>query len=62
MVLAAQAVKEGQADAIFSAGNTGALLAAGLFIVGRIKGIERPGLIVDDACTWERNWLLICWI
>lgn len=45
MVLAAQAVKEGEADAIFSAGNTGALLAAGLFIVGRIKNIERPGLM-----------------
>lgn len=45
MVLAAQAVKAGEADAIFSAGNTGALLAAGLFIVGRIKGIERPGLM-----------------
>lgn len=45
MVLAAQAVKNGAADAIFSAGNTGALLAAGLFIVGRIKGIDRPGLM-----------------
>ncbi|MBS7576978.1 MULTISPECIES: phosphate acyltransferase PlsX [unclassified Enterococcus] len=45
MVLAAQAVKDGQADAVFSAGNTGALLAAGLFIVGRIKQIERPGLM-----------------
>jgi glycerol-3-phosphate acyltransferase PlsX len=45
MVLAAQAVKEGRADACFSAGNTGALLAAGLFIVGRIKSIERPGLM-----------------
>lgn len=45
MVLAAQAVKNGEADAIFSAGNTGALLAAGLFIVGRIKQIERPGLL-----------------
>lgn len=45
MVLAAQAVKNGEADAIFSAGNTGALLAAGLLIVGRIKGIERPGLL-----------------
>lgn len=45
MVLAAQAVKNEEADAIFSAGNTGALLAAGLFIVGRIKGIERPGLL-----------------
>lgn len=45
MVLAARAVKEGRADAVLSAGNTGALLAAGLFVVGRIKGIERPGLL-----------------
>ena len=45
MVLAAQAVKNGEVDAIFSAGNTGALLAAGLFIVGRIKNVERPGLM-----------------
>lgn len=44
IVLAATAVKEGTADAFFSAGNTGAILAAGLFIVGRIKGIDRPGL------------------
>ena len=45
MVLAAQAVKNGEADAVFSLGSTGALLAAGLFIVGRIKGIDRPGLM-----------------
>ncbi|MGT2744722.1 phosphate acyltransferase PlsX [Streptococcus phocae subsp. phocae] len=45
MVLAAKAVKDGEADAILSAGNTGALLAAGLFVVGRIKGIDRPGLM-----------------
>ena len=45
MVLAAKAVKEGRADAVLSAGNTGALLAAGLFVVGRIKGIDRPGLM-----------------
>lgn len=45
MVLAAQAVKNGEADAILSAGNTGALLAAGLFIIGRIKQVERPGLM-----------------
>ncbi|MEY8441212.1 phosphate acyltransferase PlsX [Lactobacillaceae bacterium 24-114] len=44
IVRAAQAVKEGKAEAFFSAGNTGAILAAGLFIVGRIKGIDRPGL------------------
>ncbi|WP_125704411.1 phosphate acyltransferase PlsX [Lacticaseibacillus daqingensis] len=45
MVLAAQAVKNGEADAVFSLGSTGALLAAGLFIVGRIPGIDRPGLM-----------------
>lgn len=45
LVLAAHAVKDGEADALFSAGSTGALLAAGLFIVGRIKGIDRPGLM-----------------
>lgn len=44
IVRAAMAVKQGEADAFFSAGNTGAVLAAGIFIVGRIKGIDRPGL------------------
>lgn len=44
IVRAARAVEEGEADAFFSAGNTGAVLAAGIFIVGRIKGIDRPGL------------------
>ncbi|WP_054700055.1 phosphate acyltransferase PlsX [Secundilactobacillus odoratitofui] len=44
IVLAAQAVRDGEADAFFSAGNTGAILAAGLLIIGRIKGIDRPGL------------------
>ena len=45
MVLAAKDVKAGEVDAMLSAGNTGALLAAGFFIVGRIKGVERPGLM-----------------
>jgi phosphate acyltransferase len=44
MVLMAQEVKEGRADACISAGNTGALMAAGLFVVGRIAGIDRPAL------------------
>ncbi|MBM7715632.1 phosphate acyltransferase PlsX [Siminovitchia sp. FSL H7-0308] len=44
MVKMAQAVADGQADACISAGNTGALMASGLFIVGRIKGVERPAL------------------
>ncbi len=44
MVRMAQAVKDGEAAAGVSAGNTGALMAAGLFIVGRVPGIERPAL------------------
>ncbi|KZZ82881.1 phosphate acyltransferase PlsX [Bacillus sp. SJS] len=44
MVLMANEVKEGRADACISAGNTGALMTAGLFIVGRIDGIDRPAL------------------
>lgn len=44
MVVALRLVKEGKADAVISAGNTGALLAGGLFVVGRIKGIDRPCL------------------
>ncbi len=37
-------VKEGQADAFVSAGNTGAVMAISLFILGRLKGIERPAI------------------
>ena len=44
MMQMAQYVKEGKAHAGISAGNTGALMAAGIFIVGRIQGIERPAL------------------
>jgi phosphate acyltransferase len=44
MVLMANEVKEGRADACISAGNTGALMAAGLFVIGRIEGIDRPAL------------------
>ncbi|MFC0296332.1 phosphate acyltransferase PlsX [Geobacillus jurassicus] len=44
MVRMAEEVKEGRADACISAGNTGALMAAGLFVVGRINGIDRPAL------------------
>lgn len=44
MVVGMRMLKEGKGDAFISAGNTGALLAGGLFVVGRIKGVDRPGL------------------
>lgn len=41
-------VKNGEGDIFISAGSTGALLAGGLFILGRIQGIDRPAL----ACIY----------
>ncbi len=42
--VACRLVKEGKADGVVSAGNSGATLACGMFILGRIKGVERPAL------------------
>ncbi|WP_270181836.1 phosphate acyltransferase PlsX [Alkalihalobacillus sp. CinArs1] len=59
MVLAVNEVKEGRADACISAGNTGALMAAGLLYVGRIEGIERPGLAPTLPTIDEKGFLLL---
>ena len=40
----ARLVKEGRAEGWASAGNSGAVMAAALFIQGRIRGVERPAL------------------
>ena len=45
LVLAVTAVKKGEADAVLSAGSTGALLTAGLLLVKRIKQVSRPALM-----------------
>ncbi|MBR6468548.1 MAG: phosphate acyltransferase PlsX [Desulfovibrio sp.] len=37
-------VREGKADAVVSAGHSGAAVACGMFIIGRLKGVERPAL------------------
>ncbi|MCX5749818.1 MAG: phosphate acyltransferase PlsX [Candidatus Saganbacteria bacterium] len=42
--IALELVKNKKADAFISAGNTGALMAASLFKLGRIEGIERPAI------------------
>ena len=44
IVRAAAAVRAGEADGLFSAGSTGAVLTAATFGVGRIKGVKRPAL------------------
>jgi glycerol-3-phosphate acyltransferase PlsX len=44
IVVAMQALKEGRADALYSAGNSGAVMAAALFTLGRIAGVHRPAI------------------
>lgn len=44
MVVAFKMLKEGEGDVFISAGSTGAFMAGGLLLVGRIKGIDRPAL------------------
>ena len=59
MVLGATEVKEGRADAFISAGNTGALMATGLFVVGRIDGIDRPALSPTLPTIGGEGFLLL---
>jgi phosphate acyltransferase len=44
IVRATQLVKDGEASAVVSAGNTGAAMASALIYLGRIKGIDRPAI------------------
>jgi glycerol-3-phosphate acyltransferase PlsX len=65
IAVAADLVRSGEADALFSAGSTGATVAAGLLRVGRIRGVRRPAigtvlpfprgstLLVDAGATVE---------
>jgi glycerol-3-phosphate acyltransferase PlsX len=46
LVVAVRAVAEGRAEAVVSAGNTGAMLAAGLLELRRIPGVMRPAIAV----------------
>jgi glycerol-3-phosphate acyltransferase PlsX len=46
LVRAVRAVADGEADAVVSAGNTGAMLAAGLVHLRRISGVRRPAIAV----------------
>jgi phosphate acyltransferase len=44
LVRAAEAVRDGAASAMVSAGNTGATMAAALLRMGRLKGVSRPAI------------------
>jgi len=44
IVVAARMVADGEADALVSAGSTGAAMACAAFIIGRLKGVARPAI------------------
>ncbi|HHW98014.1 MAG TPA: phosphate acyltransferase PlsX [Firmicutes bacterium] len=44
IVVATRLLKEGEADGLLTAGSTGAFMAAGLLILGRLPGVQRPAL------------------
>ena len=44
IVVGSRLVKDGRAEAFFSAGSTGACMAAATLVIGRIKGVSRPAI------------------
>ncbi len=58
LVAANRAVGEGRADAVVSAGNTGAMLAAGLLVIRRLKGVQRPAIAVVIPARYGASVLI----
>ncbi|MDD2619741.1 MAG: phosphate acyltransferase PlsX [Syntrophomonadaceae bacterium] len=59
IVVASKLVKNEQADALISCGSTGAQMAAAIFILGRMEGIERPPIVASIPNMNGKNTLLI---
>ena len=58
LVVANTLVGSGRADAVVSAGNTGAMLAAGLLHVRRIRGVQRPAIAVVIPARYGASVLI----
>lgn len=59
IAVAARLVREGKADALLSAGSTGAQMAASFLEIGRIPGIDRPAIAVMLPSSEEHGVLLL---
>ena len=57
IVLGCKAVKGGEAEGFFSAGSTGACLAAATLYTGRVKGVQRPAIATILPCYQSRTVL-----
>lgn len=58
LVRAVRAVSDGEADAVVSAGNTGAMLAASLLHIRRLPGVHRPGIAIVIPTKRGRSVLI----
>ncbi len=59
LVRAAEAVRDGNASAMVSAGNTGATMASALLRMGRVKGVNRPAIATPIPVPGERPNILL---
>ena len=59
LVRAAEAVRDGGASAMISAGNTGATMASALLRMGRIKGVARPAIATPIPVPGHRPTILL---
>jgi glycerol-3-phosphate acyltransferase PlsX len=59
IVVSAELVRDGKADAMTSAGNTGAAMAAALLRMGRIKGVARPAIAVPIPVPGRTPQILV---
>jgi glycerol-3-phosphate acyltransferase PlsX len=60
LVASCRAIAAGTADAVVSAGNTGAMLAAGLLEIRRVTGVARPAIAVPIPARDGPSVLLDC--
>ncbi len=59
IAVAMQMQKEGEVDAVISAGNTGAVMASALVTMGRLEGIDRPALAMYLPTENQRGVLVL---
>ncbi len=59
VVVASRLVKDGIADAVVSCGSTGAQMAAAIFILGRMEGVERPPIVAAIPGRDDKPTLLV---
>ncbi len=55
---AVELVVNGEAEAVVSAGNTGAVVAAGTFLMGLLPGVKRPGIGISFTCRGRLTTLI----